>query len=45
MKKVSIKIIILLMASVMISSCASMNRTGKGAVVGTAAGGAMGAVI
>jgi outer membrane protein OmpA-like peptidoglycan-associated protein len=37
--------IILLIISIMFSACASMNKTQKGAVVGTAGGGAMGAII
>lgn len=45
MKKSKIGVVFVLIASIMISGCASMNKTTKGAVVGTAAGGAMGAVI
>ena len=45
MKKFSISLIMVLCAALILSSCASMNKTQKGAVVGTAAGGAMGAVI
>lgn len=35
----------LLIISIMFSACASMNKTQKGAAVGTASGGAMGAII
>jgi outer membrane protein OmpA-like peptidoglycan-associated protein len=45
MKKLRTSLIVLLSASLLMSGCASMNRTTKGAAVGTAAGGAMGAVI
>lgn len=45
MKKSKIGVVFVLIASIMISGCASMNKTTKGAAVGTAAGGAMGAVI
>jgi outer membrane protein OmpA-like peptidoglycan-associated protein len=45
MKKFSISLIMVLFAALILSGCASMNKTQKGAVVGTAAGGAMGAVI
>jgi outer membrane protein OmpA-like peptidoglycan-associated protein len=38
-------LIIILSAALILSGCASMNRTQKGAAVGTATGGAMGAVI
>jgi len=38
-------LIIVLCAAFLLSGCASWNKTQKGAVVGTAAGGAMGAVI
>ena len=38
-------LIMILGAALILSGCASMNKTQKGAVVGTAAGGAMGAVI
>ncbi len=38
-------LIIVLSAALILSGCASWNKTQKGAVVGTAAGGAMGAVI
>src|SRR4030043_2328451 len=45
MKKMKISLIIVLSAAFILSSCASWNKTQKGAVVGTAAGGATGAVI
>jgi outer membrane protein OmpA-like peptidoglycan-associated protein len=45
MKKMRISLIIVLSATLILSGCASWNKTQKGAVVGTAAGGAMGAVI
>jgi len=45
MKKFRIGIIMILSAVLILSGCASWNKTQKGAVVGTAAGGAMGAVI
>lgn len=45
MKKINIVVILVLAASMLLSGCASMNKTTKGAAVGTAAGGAMGAVI
>lgn len=45
MKKINIGLVLVLTATVLLAGCASMNRTTKGAVVGTAAGGAMGAVI
>lgn len=45
MKNFSVSLILTLSAVLIFSACASMNRTQKGAVVGTAAGGAMGAVI
>ena len=38
-------LIIILSAALILSGCASLNRTQKGAAVGTATGGAMGAVI
>lgn len=37
--------ILLLAATLVFSSCSSMNRTQKGAIIGTAAGAAMGAII
>jgi outer membrane protein OmpA-like peptidoglycan-associated protein len=45
MKKLRMSLIMILSAALIFSGCASMNKTQKGAVVGTAAGGAMGAVI
>ncbi len=45
MKKIRIGVILVLTGSLLLSGCASMNKTTKGAAVGTAAGGAMGAVI
>jgi outer membrane protein OmpA-like peptidoglycan-associated protein len=45
MKKMKMSLIIVLSAILILSGCASWNKTQKGAVVGTAAGGAMGAVI
>lgn len=45
MKKMKMSLIIVLGATLILSGCASWNKTQKGAVVGTAAGGAMGAVI
>jgi outer membrane protein OmpA-like peptidoglycan-associated protein len=45
MKKIRSGLIILLSAAFILTGCASWNKTQKGAVVGTAAGGAMGAVI
>jgi outer membrane protein OmpA-like peptidoglycan-associated protein len=45
MKKINIGLVLVLIATVLLAGCASMNKTTKGAVVGTAAGGAMGAVI
>jgi len=45
MKKVKIILVTLLGATIILSGCASMKKSTKGAVVGTAAGGAMGAVI
>ncbi|OFY68008.1 MAG: hypothetical protein A2V64_06780 [Bacteroidetes bacterium RBG_13_43_22] len=45
MKKMKISLIIVLSTAFILSGCASWNKTQKGAVVGTAAGGAMGAVI
>lgn len=38
-------IILFICVAVMMAGCASMNKTTKGAVIGTAAGGAMGAVV
>ncbi len=45
MKKMKLSLIIVLSAAFILSGCASWNKTQKGAVIGTAAGGAMGAVI
>ena len=45
MKKMRTSLIIVLSATLILSGCASWNKTQKGAVVGTATGGAMGAVI
>lgn len=45
MRKTKIGVTLLVFAALILSGCASMNKTTKGAVVGTAAGGAMGAVI
>jgi outer membrane protein OmpA-like peptidoglycan-associated protein len=45
MKQLKIGLIMIATAVLILSGCASWNKTQKGAVVGTAAGGAMGAVI
>ncbi len=45
MKKFRLSLAMILLATVIFAGCASMNKTQRGAVVGTAAGGAMGAVI
>jgi len=45
MKKMKISLIMIISVTLILSGCASWNKTQKGAVVGTAAGGAMGAVI
>lgn len=45
MRKFKTNFFTIFLAAVILSGCASMNKTQKGAVVGTAAGGAMGAVI
>lgn len=45
MKNSRINLLILLIVGMIVSSCSSMNKTQKGAVVGTTGGGAMGAVI
>ena len=45
MKKFNISLILVLCSALILSGCASMNKTQKGAVIGTAAGGATGAVI
>lgn len=45
MKHLRTNLIMILSAALIFTSCSSWNKTQKGAVVGTAAGGAMGAVI
>jgi len=45
MKKLRMSLVMILSAVLILSGCASWNKTQKGAVVGTAAGGGMGAVI
>jgi outer membrane protein OmpA-like peptidoglycan-associated protein len=45
MKKLRMGLIVILSSAFIFSGCSSMNKTQKGAVAGTAAGGAMGAVI
>ncbi len=45
MKKLRMCLIMILSAIMILSGCASWNKTQKGAVIGTAAGGGMGAVI
>jgi outer membrane protein OmpA-like peptidoglycan-associated protein len=45
MKKLRMSLAVVLSALLILSGCASWNKTQKGAVVGTAAGGGMGAVI
>ncbi len=45
MKKLRMSLAMVLSAVLMLSGCASWNKTQKGAVIGTAAGGTMGAVI
>src|SRR5512133_2143577 len=45
MKRIRSGILVLVSAMLILSGCASWNRTQKGAVVGTATGGAMGAII
>jgi outer membrane protein OmpA-like peptidoglycan-associated protein len=45
MKKLRLSLIMLLSAAFILTGCASWNKTQKGAVIGTAAGGAVGAVI
>jgi len=45
MKIIRIALMLFVGASLVLAGCASMNKTTKGAAVGTAAGGAMGAVI
>ncbi|MEN8250220.1 MAG: glycine zipper domain-containing protein, partial [Bacteroidota bacterium] len=45
MEKAKTSIVWILAVALIISSCASMNKTQKGAVIGTASGAAMGAII
>lgn len=45
MKRLQMSMIMLLTGAIMLSSCASLNKTQKGAGVGVVAGGAMGAVV
>jgi len=45
MKKIRISMIMVLSASLLFSSCASLNKTQKGGAIGAASGGAMGAII
>lgn len=45
MKKLRMSLVMILSAVLILSGCASWNKTQKGAVIGTAAGGGMGAVI
>jgi len=45
MRKLRMSLIMILITLLILSGCASWNKTQKGAVVGTAAGGGMGAVI
>jgi outer membrane protein OmpA-like peptidoglycan-associated protein len=45
MKKLKMSLVMILSAALIFSGCASWNKTQKGAVVGTAAGGGMGAII
>lgn len=45
MKKFRISLIMILSATLIISSCASLNKTQKGGAIGAASGGAMGAII
>ena len=45
MQKMKMSLIMIISSILILSGCASWNKTQKGAVVGTAAGGAMGAVI
>ena len=45
MKKLRMSLILIISTVLLLSGCASWNKSQKGAVVGTAAGGAMGAVI
>lgn len=45
MKNVKMSLVMCLSAAMLFTSCASMNKTQKGAAVGTVTGGAMGAVV
>ena len=45
MEKAKTTLVMVLVAGLILSGCASMNKTTKGAAIGTAAGGAVGAVI
>lgn len=45
MRKVNVSLIIVLSVAILFSGCASMSKTGKGAIIGTTAGGVAGAVI
>jgi outer membrane protein OmpA-like peptidoglycan-associated protein len=45
MKKISICLAVFLSTAILFSSCSKMNKTQKGAAIGTASGGAVGAVI
>jgi len=45
MKKLNFSLIVVICLSFLFSGCSSMNKATKGAVIGTTAGGAMGAVI
>lgn len=45
MKRVNVSLILILSAVILFSGCASMSKTGKGAIIGTTAGGVAGAVI
>jgi len=45
MRKLKVNIILVLSAAMILSGCASMNKTAKGAAIGTATGGAVGAVV
>jgi len=45
MKKTRMSLVVVLSAALILSGCASWNKTQKGAVIGTAAGAGMGAVI
>lgn len=45
MKKLKFSLIMILGAAIMLSSCASLNKTQKGGAIGAVSGGAMGAII